>query len=175
MLIVLSGIAAALTQTAAQATVPHQNLATVTAATLHAIGSLSSVILLSLVPAHRRAGTAVAGAIWRSVMPGQLTMHLSGLLNSTVIEGIYGSVTTAGSYPAGSPVREGVIAAYTHVMLILLIPATVLAIIPVAAALMIEDIHLGDTQNAVEPDGDVAFAKATNAEDGRESVHKVQI
>jgi hypothetical protein len=107
-------------------------------------------------------------------MPGQLATHLSGLMNSTEIAAIYGSITTAATYPPGSPVHEGVVAAYTRVMLILLIPATVFAIVPVVAALMLDDVHLGDTQNAVEAEGDVALPRGEAVVEDRESIDKVQ-
>ena len=32
-------------------------------------------------------------------MPGELANNLSGLLNSTEIDGIFGSITTAATYP----------------------------------------------------------------------------
>lgn len=139
------GVAAALTQTAAQASMPHQDLATVTAATL-LFAEIGNAI-----------GTAIAGSIWSNVMPGQLEKHLTPLgVNSTSIAQIFGSISIAGTYPEGSPIKKGIVDAYTHTMTILLIPATVLAIIPVIAALFIDNIKLGDTQNAVEgPEGDV--------------------
>lgn len=40
--------------------------------------------------------------------------------------------------------------AYTHVMTIELIPATVLSIIPLAAAFFVKNVYFGDTQNIVE-------------------------
>lgn len=41
-------------------------------------------------------------------MPGALDSHLSGLLNSTEIDNIYGSITTAISYPTDGPVYAGI-------------------------------------------------------------------
>lgn len=50
----------------------------------------------------------IAAAIWRGHMPGALDSHLSGLLNSTEIDNIYGSITTAISYPTDGPVYAGI-------------------------------------------------------------------
>jgi hypothetical protein len=130
--------------------VPHQDLATVTAAGL-LFAEIGGAI-----------GTAIAGAIWRNTMPSQLTKRLTPLgLNSTTIEQIYGSITVAATYPEDSPIKKGIVDSYTHVMVIILIPATVLAVIPVIASFFIKDIKLDDVQNAVEgPEGDVPLHAA---------------
>lgn len=105
-------------------------------------------------------GTAIAGAIWRQEMPKALTKHLSGLLSQTEIDAIFGSITTAATYPQGSPVREGVIKAYTHVMLLELIPATCLAVIPLAAAFFTKRVYFSDRQNEVEDEEDIDIKKS---------------
>lgn len=117
---------------------PHQDVAAVTA------------FVLLCAEIGNAVGTAIAGAIWRSEMPGALSEHLSGLLSQAEIDAIYGSIATAASYPQGSDVREGVIKAYTHVMLLELIPATCLAVIPLAAAFFTKRVYFGDRQNEVE-------------------------
>jgi hypothetical protein len=151
----LTGIAAAQTQTAAQASVPHQDLATVTAAGL-LFAEIGNAI-----------GTAIAGAIWRNIMPGQLNKHLLPLgVNSTTIDQIYGSITIAATFPEDSPIRAGIVDSYKHVMTILLACATAIAVVPIIAAFFIENIKLGDVQNAVEgPEGDVPLPAAEHSDD----------
>ncbi|CAE6431255.1 unnamed protein product, partial [Rhizoctonia solani] len=89
------------------------------------------------------------GGIWTNTMPRQLEIHLPGV-NATTRAELFGSITTIATYPPGDPIREGVIQAYDETMKVLLIAATVIAIIPPALALFMPDYFLGDTQNAVE-------------------------
>lgn len=131
------GIAAACTQTLAQASSPHQDLASVTA------------FVLLLAEIGNGVGTAIATAIWRQIMPGQLEQNLAGILNSTEIDSVYGAITTALTY-AGTPAYEPIVASYTHVMKILVICATAIAVIPLGLSLLVTDLYLGDGQNAVE-------------------------
>jgi len=132
------GFAAVLAQTAAQAAVSHQDLASVTA------------LILIFAEIGNAIGTAICTAIWRNVMPGQLEEALSGLANQTVIDSIYGSTAIAATYVPGSPIREGTIHAYTYTMKIILIAATIFAVIPPCLVFMMKDIRFGDQQNDVE-------------------------
>ena len=95
------GIAGVLPQTAAQAIVPHQDLAAVTA------------VVLLFAEIGGAIGTAITTAIWRNVMPGALESRLSGLpgVTQTTIDGIYGAITTATTYPQGSAIRNGIVGA----------------------------------------------------------------
>jgi hypothetical protein len=94
------GFAAVLAQTAAQASVAHQDLASVTA------------FVLIFAEIGNAIGTAIASAIWRNTMPGQLQQHLGAVTNNqTLIDSIYGSITTAATYPFGDPIRTGTIEA----------------------------------------------------------------
>lgn len=132
------GFAAVLAQTAAQASVAHQDLASVTA------------VVLIFAEIGNAIGSAITTAIWRNIMPGQLQEALEGLANQTVIDSIYGSTTIAATYPAGSPIREGTIHAYTYTMKIILIVATIFAVIPPCLVFMMKDIRFGDQHNDVE-------------------------
>ncbi|KZV82502.1 drug:h+ antiporter [Exidia glandulosa HHB12029] len=136
------GIAAVTAQVAAQGSVPHQEMAAVTAMVL-LFAEIGGAI-----------GTAIAGAIWKNVMPVQLGERLSPFLNQTAIDGIYGSITTAVTYADQPEIYNGVIESYDFVMTRLLIASTVIAVLPVLCAWFVKDIHLGDTQNAVEVDTD---------------------
>ncbi|GAA5823732.1 hypothetical protein JCM5353_008574 [Sporobolomyces roseus] len=132
------GIAAGSTQLLAQASVAHQEVASVTA------------FVLLLAEIGNAVGTAIASAVWRQHMPVELANRLTGLIPEANITLIYGSITTAASYPKGSPVYEGVIGAYDEVMKILLIAATVIAVFPPLFALGINNILLTKAHNAVE-------------------------
>ncbi|QRV78334.1 major facilitator superfamily transporter [Ceratobasidium sp. AG-Ba] len=131
------GFAAVASQVGAQASVPHGEVAIVTAMVL-LVTEIGGAI-----------GTAIAGGIWTNTMPKQLEIHLPGV-NETTRATLFGSITTIATYPPGDPIREGVIQAYDETMKVMLIAATVIAVIPVALALLMPDYFLGDTQNAVE-------------------------
>jgi hypothetical protein len=64
----------------------------------------------------------IGNAIWRQHMPGQLEQHLAGILNSTEITGVYGSIYTAAAYKVSNPAAyEGIIEAYVRSPLFLLL------------------------------------------------------
>ncbi|GAA6052826.1 hypothetical protein JCM3770_006271 [Rhodotorula araucariae] len=134
------GVASASCQLLAQASVAHQDVATVTA------------LVLLFAEIGNAVGTAIATAIWRDHMPKQLAKHLAGILNSTEIAGIYGSITTASTYKTSGNIAayEGIVEAYSATMKVLLIAATCIAVVPIGLSLFAENIYLGDTQNAVE-------------------------
>ncbi|TFK23755.1 ferrichrome-type siderophore transporter [Coprinopsis marcescibilis] len=131
------GFAAVASQVGAQASVPHIDVATLTA------------LVLLITEIGGAIGTAIAGAIWTSLMPDQLAKHLPFLDEATRTQ-LYGSLYVAAAEPRGSPIREGVILAYDHVMLRLTIAATIFAIPPLILSFFMPNWHLGDTQNAVE-------------------------
>jgi len=132
------GIAAVVSQTSAQASVPHQDLASVTA------------VILLFAEIGGAIGTAVVSAVWRNIMPGQLQLRLAGLTDEATIDGIYASISTAATYPYGSPIRTATIEAYDYTMRIILIAATVFAIVPPILVLMMREMTFGDQQNDVE-------------------------
>ncbi|KAG8744344.1 hypothetical protein FRC10_010324 [Ceratobasidium sp. 414] len=151
------GFAAVASQVGAQASVPHGEVAIVTAMVL-LVTEIGGAI-----------GTAIAGGIWTNTMPRQLEIHLPGV-NETTRATLFGSITTIATYPPGDPIREGVIQAYDETMKVMLIAATVIgkstgpgwrlssqsslvpstAIVPLFLALLMPNYFLGDTQNAVE-------------------------
>ncbi|KAG6846802.1 hypothetical protein H0H93_011804 [Arthromyces matolae] len=85
-------------------------------------------------------------------MPGKLAEHLSFLTEDERAE-LFGSITAVLAYDRGTPIREGVIAAYGDVMKIMTIVATVFGVIPFLLAFLMPDWYLGDKQNAVEDVG----------------------
>ena len=79
-------------------------------------------------------GSAVAAAVWGHEMPKNLTKQLSGLLTPAQIQAIYGSIRRARTQPAN--VRSGVIRAYNDTVLHLYIPALVVSLLTIGAALL---------------------------------------
>ncbi|KAI0819605.1 drug:h+ antiporter [Trametes gibbosa] len=139
------GFAAICSGIGAQASVPHADVAMITAL----------VLLWTEIGAG--VGGSIAGAIWSSGMPAALKAHLPGLTQEER-DVLFGSITDVRALPMGDPVRQGVIAAYSDTMKTLLIVATVLSIVPVFLALLMPDWYLGDQQNAVVFDSDSAAA-----------------
>nr|VWP00768.1 C3H1-type domain-containing protein [Ganoderma boninense] len=122
---------------AAQASVPHVDMATATAI-LFVWSEIGSAI-----------GSAVAGAIWTSEMPVKLAEHLPGTDQATR-DALFGSITDVMAFPFGDPTREGAIAAYGDVMKLMLIAATVVSAVSFLLAFGMPDWYLGDNQNAVD-------------------------
>ncbi|KAM3581079.1 hypothetical protein VKS41_006524 [Umbelopsis sp. WA50703] len=132
------GFASVITQLIAQALVSHADVAVVTA------------LVLLLTEIGNSVGSAIATAVWTSEMPSQLAAHVP-TTNATLLAELYGSVTTIATYPAGDPIREGVITAYSNVMRNLCIGATVVAIFPPIIALFcVSDITLDNKQNKLD-------------------------
>ncbi|KAG2072951.1 MFS general substrate transporter [Suillus decipiens] len=131
------GFAAVSSQVGAQASVPHADVAIITA------------VVLLLTEIGGAVGNACAGAIWSNTMPVNLEKYLPWLSDEQRAE-LYGSITLAASYPPGDPVREGVINAYDDTMKIMVTAATVLSIVPILLALAMPNWYLGDRQNAID-------------------------
>ncbi|KAI0354154.1 drug:h+ antiporter [Trametes cingulata] len=131
------GFASVCSQVGAQASVPHVDVAVVTA------------VVLLWTEIGGSIGSAVAGAIWTNTMPGKLAEHLPAL-NQTERDTLFGSITSVMVLPFDDPTRQGVIAAYGDTMRVMLIAATVLAVVPLLISLGMPNWFLGDQQNAVE-------------------------
>ncbi|KAG1723279.1 major facilitator superfamily domain-containing protein [Suillus lakei] len=131
------GFAAVSSQVGAQASVPHTDVAIITA------------VVLLVTEIGGAVGNACAGAIWSNTMPVNLEKYLPWLTDEQRAE-LYGSITLAASYPQGDPVREGVINAYDDTMKIMVTAATALSVVPVLLALAMPNWYLGDKQNAID-------------------------
>ncbi|KAH8118651.1 drug:h+ antiporter [Phellopilus nigrolimitatus] len=131
------GMAAASMQVGAQASVPHVDVAMVTA------------VVLLVTEIGGAVGGAIAGAIWTNMMPGRLAAALPGL-SADERAALFGSITDVLAYPRGDPIREGVISAYDGTMKVMVVAATALSVVPLLLALGLPDWYLGDTQNAVD-------------------------
>ncbi|EIW58899.1 drug:h+ antiporter [Trametes versicolor FP-101664 SS1] len=154
------GFAAICSGIGAQASVPHADVAMITAL----------VLLWTEIGAG--VGGSIAGAIWSGAMPGALKEHLPGLTQEER-DALFGSITDVRARPLGDPVRQGVIAAYSDTMKTMLIAATVLSVVPVGLALLMPDWYLGDQQNAVY-DADAGRRSArTSTYVGEEGVDEV--
>ncbi|KAJ7685349.1 drug:h+ antiporter [Mycena polygramma] len=131
------GIAALSIQVSSQASVLHGDVAMVTA------------VVLLVTEFGAAGGGAIAGAIWSSQMPSKLAKYLPFLTQSER-DILFGSITEAASKPRGNPVREGVISAYSDVMQMMVLVATVVSVLPILVALTMPDWYLGGDHNARE-------------------------
>lgn len=91
------GFTAVASQVGAQASVPHADVAMVTA------------VVLLMTEIGGAVGSALAGAIWSGSMPRNLEKALPQLGDSER-QALFGSITDVLKYPRGHPIREGVIA-----------------------------------------------------------------
>lgn len=132
------GFASVLTQLLAQALVSHTDVAIVTA------------LVLLITEIGNSVGSAIATAVWTSQMPGELAANVP-TTNATLLNELYSSVTTIATYPAGDPIREGVISAYSNVMRNLCLGATIVAIFPpIIAFFFVSNIKLDNKQNKLD-------------------------
>lgn len=146
------GFASTISSVIAVAKVPHTDMAVVAA------------LVLLLAEIGNSLGSAIATAVWTNQMPGELAKHVP-TNNTTLINELYSSITNIGAYPAGDPIREGAIQAYSVVMRNLCIGATITAIFPpLIAYFFVTDIKLGNTQNQFD-NRDLLGRKADDKED----------
>lgn len=123
---------------AAQAAVPHSEMAIVTGFYLLTL-QLGSAI-----------GAAVVGAIQKQLR-GELHEFLDPLVNSTVVEKIYAQGSNAlAAYPIGTPVRAGVIKAWSLNMHQIITGAITIAAVDVILCALLPDKELSDNQNLVD-------------------------
>ncbi|KAH0589823.1 hypothetical protein H2248_000018 [Termitomyces sp. 'cryptogamus'] len=134
------GFAAVASQVGAQAAVPHADVAMCTA------------VVLLITEIGGAIGSGIAGAIWSNIMPDKLAKHLP-FLSEEDRATLFGSITQVLAYDRGTPIREGVISAYSDVMKVMTIVATVLAVVPFILSFLMPNWYLGDKQNAVEDVG----------------------
>ncbi|CAE6524685.1 unnamed protein product [Rhizoctonia solani] len=118
-----------------QASVPHEDLASVIA-----LLSLWSSLGASV-------GSATATAIWTSDMPDNLAKYLPGVPEAT-IKKLYGSIRSARA--AAPAIRQGVIKAYAVTTRPMFISALCLSFISLLLAFMMPNFFLGNTHNAVD-------------------------
>ncbi|EPQ26745.1 uncharacterized protein PFL1_05724 [Pseudozyma flocculosa PF-1] len=131
------GILGVTLQVAAQVSVRHQDVAMVTA------------YVLLITEIGGACGTAVVGAIQTNVLPGYLDRFLP-MLSAAERAAIFASPTSyLATYPLGSPVRDGIVAAYNLYIHKLLIVSICLSVPPVLLSLALTNYRLNDKQNCV--------------------------
>jgi hypothetical protein len=117
------GFTAVAQQVSAQASVPHADVAMVTAVVLLLTeigGAIGSAIGMFCSNTRLWNGTDIddtcililfaiaAGSIWTHLMPGRLARYLPALSADQRAQ-LFWSITAAAAYPRGDPIREGVI------------------------------------------------------------------
>ncbi|BFZ60556.1 hypothetical protein YB2330_001593 [Saitoella coloradoensis] len=143
---VISGLGAGFinitAQLAVQASVTHQQVAAATA------------VYLTFVSIGGAIGSAIAGGIWTNMIYDRLYEHLPLPHNATEIATIVGSAYSATAYPAGSAMRDGIIAAYSDIIRALAITSVCLAIpILFFYAFCLENFDLRDITRRAEETG----------------------
>ncbi|KAJ1033794.1 hypothetical protein NDA16_000004 [Ustilago loliicola] len=124
------------TRVASQASVPHQDLASIIAQ-LALWTRLGGAI-----------GTAISAGIWTGKLPDHLT---TTSLTPAQQKTVYGKPASAKTkYPWNSPLRNQINAALSKTMTPIYITSLVLAFIPLFAGLIMPNYYLGKTQNAVD-------------------------
>lgn len=123
------------TQVAAQAAVPHQDMA----ATISVLSLYTSI--------GAAVGTAITSAVWTKELPGALSKYVP---NSEKAIAFYESLTLIWQEPWGSANREGAIAAYQEVNYTLFCMGVGVSSIMFLVALFQTNFYLGDQQNCVE-------------------------
>ncbi|EJD54788.1 MFS general substrate transporter [Auricularia subglabra TFB-10046 SS5] len=124
------------TPVATQASVPHNDLASVIA------------LLNTFTVIGGSIGSAVAGAVWTNTMPGNL---LKEGVPAELIPEIYGNVLSVHDlYLMSDPVRQAVIRAASKTLGPLFLASVVTAIIGVIFGLMMPNYILGKAHNAVD-------------------------
>ncbi|KAF8198595.1 drug:h+ antiporter [Pholiota molesta] len=129
-------------QVSAQASVPHADVAMVTA------------VVLLLTEIGGAIGSAIAGSIWTHLMPGRLARYLPALSADQRAQ-LFGSITAAAAYREVTPFARVSFTVNPY------IAATVFAVVPFLLAFLMPDWYLGDQQNAVE-NIDLAGEKVEN-------------
>ncbi|KAN0064471.1 hypothetical protein ACQY0O_002097 [Thecaphora frezii] len=122
-------------QVAVQVTVRHSDVAIVTALEL-----LTTEIGAAI-------GSATAGWMFKSYLPGALRQHLPGM-DEQELHLVYGSLQAALKYPLGSEERTGIILAWVQVMRYLCIAATLALVPALFFGMAIPDTHLPDVHGS---------------------------
>ncbi|KAF8308260.1 MFS general substrate transporter [Clavulina sp. PMI_390] len=133
------GVTAVASQTAAQGSVPHQDLALTTALVLLA-AEVGGVI-----------GTAAAGAINRNRLPIEIQKRFPQFNTTEVAAFVGNPALVAIDYPdLNSPNRMLMHDAFSAVQKDLVVPALVLAIVPFLLSFFVQDFAFTKVQNMVE-------------------------
>ncbi|GHJ87473.1 hypothetical protein NliqN6_3875 [Naganishia liquefaciens] len=121
-------------QTATQASVPHQYLAT------------AAALLAMYTAIGGSIGSAIASAMWTHRLPEYLEKYVGDVYNATEIEAIYGDITVA---RAAEP-RDMIKKAYNEMAEDMFLPALILCFVPLIAGFLTSNFYLDDSHNAIE-------------------------
>lgn len=122
---------------AAQASVPHQDLA-LTVALLSLWTKIGAAI-----------GSAIAYIVWSNRMPVLLREYMPTTVTEEQINAFYGNIRLIREYEIDHPIRQAAIRAYSETVWHLFVPALCLCFIPLIAACFQTNFYLGEQQNAV--------------------------
>ncbi|KAL2162297.1 hypothetical protein VTH06DRAFT_7210 [Thermothelomyces fergusii] len=118
-------------------------------------------------------GTAVSGAIWTQVLPGELHERLAPLGNATLATLAYGRpFDFAAEYPVGTAERQAVIEAYKHAQRLLTITGICLCVPLIAFAAALRNPKLNDQQTLAQ-DPPAAVHAPVGAVEGRGDAKEV--
>ncbi|OAQ61396.1 siderophore iron transporter [Pochonia chlamydosporia 170] len=124
-----------------QASVPHEDLASI----------ISIITLWSTLGSS--IGSAIVSAIWTNQMLDQMYTELPGVPNKTVLK-IYGNIRALrNQYDFLSPIRQGSIRAYAIVNGHIIVTAICLSAPPLIASFFMPNYYLGKQQNAINNKG----------------------
>lgn len=129
------GASAMGTQVAAQAAVPHQDLAS-TISVLYLYSSIGAAI-----------GSAITSAVWTSKLPNALLKYVP---DSTKAVSFYGAVLAIAAEPWGSPDRLGAIRAYQEVNHVLFAAGLGVSSLMFIVSLFQTNFYLGRQRNCYE-------------------------
>ncbi|KDN46979.1 MFS general substrate transporter [Tilletiaria anomala UBC 951] len=131
------GILGVQLQVAAQVNVPHQDVAMVTA------------FVLLLTEIGGAVGSAVVGAVQNHVLPTKIALYLPQLSIADKTSIVAAPLAAILNYPLGSPVRDGIIHAWSDFMHVCLIIAIVTGAVPIILTVMLSDNKLTRDQNVI--------------------------
>ncbi|CAD6917951.1 unnamed protein product [Tilletia controversa] len=150
------GILGVILQVSAQVSVPHQDVATVTAFVLLAAEVGGAV------------GSAIVGALQVEYLPSRFDFYLPNV-DPEVRTNLLGSPFVCTSvYPLGSEIRTGFSRAYTDFVHRLLIIGIVVSVVPIILSALITDRKLSDSQNCVNEKEKALAVEAVRLAKGRQ-------
>ncbi|KAK1921029.1 putative Siderochrome-iron uptake transporter [Papiliotrema laurentii] len=138
------------TQALVQSAVQHERLAVITSLYL-ASYSIGSAL-----------GNTIAAGIWINHLPGQISKQFDafGIDNATLATEAFASpLTFIVEYPTGTPAREALRYAYSHVQRLLCIAGLSISILIFLVSLTLKNPYLGDKQTSEDAEGVVVPAR----------------
>ncbi|CCG84437.1 protein of unknown function [Taphrina deformans PYCC 5710] len=136
----------------------YPTLTAIQAASKHEHMALVSGLYLALFYVGSAFGSAVSGAMYTNLLPGQLATRVGAVsTNTTLAAAIYGDpYTVLTAYPLGTPVRSAVVDSYKHVQRLLCIVGICLVVPIIGFALCLRDPKLISKQSIQEDNDSIA-------------------